>query len=146
MPNMNQCNFCGHLGRDPEVKTLENGTVIANFTVAVGDRVKKKDEWVEETEWVRAVSFGSTAEYLAKYAKKGDLCLLTGKMKTRKWTDKDGVEKYSTEIIAERVQTYSREKRDASAAPITDHQAPLPQSPKKQAKPAGDPYEDTIPF
>jgi single-strand DNA-binding protein len=93
----------GRLGADPEVRTSKSGQPIANLRIAVGERVKKGDEYVEETEWFRAVCFGKTAEIAAKYLSKGSEVSVQGRMHTRKWQDKDGKDQYSTELTIDRL-------------------------------------------
>lgn len=88
----------GHI----DTKTANNGTFITTVRVAVSDRVKKGDSYEEETEWYRCVAFGKTAEFISKYFDKGSTIFLVGRMKTRKWEDKDGTTKYSTEMIIDR--------------------------------------------
>ena len=95
---LNRCEFIGNLGRDPELRTVGDNTV-ANITVAVSRKWKDKNgEQKEATEWVRAVIWGKLAEVAGKYLTKGSKVYIAGHMETRKYTDKDGVEKYSTEI------------------------------------------------
>lgn len=107
MPHLNQCTFVGHLGRDPDVRNTQSGTKVANFSIAVKDREKVNGEWQDTTEWVKCVAFAQRAEYLEQYANKGDLVVVTGKMKTRSF-EKDGITKYITEIIAFDAQPYPK--------------------------------------
>jgi len=108
MPHLNQITIVGHLGKDPEQRTTQNGTAVANFSVAVSDREKVNGEWQDSTEWFRCVAFNNRAEYLCHYGKKGDLCIVTGKMKTRKWQDQQGNDRYTTELIADNAQPYPK--------------------------------------
>lgn len=95
----------GYVGKDPEVKYMDNGTGIANFSVATSDDYKNKQgEKIEETEWHRIVIFGKLAEIVEKYVKKGSFLQLMGKIKTRSWDDKDGNKRYTTEIICDNMQ------------------------------------------
>ena len=98
--DLNQCNFIGRLGKDPEARAMPNGDNVASFSIAAG--WKSKD--AEGTEWINVVAFGKLAEICNKYLVKGSQVFVQGRMKTRKYTDKNGVEKYSTEIIADRMQ------------------------------------------
>lgn len=98
---LNKCIFIGNLGRDPEVRTMQDGKKVANLSLAVSEKWKDKStgERKERTEWVRVVIFGHLAEVAEKYLQKGSKVYVQGQMQTRKWTDKDGNEKYSTEIV-----------------------------------------------
>lgn len=99
--SLNKCMFIGNLGRDPEIRTMQNGGKVANLNLACSEswRDKATGEKKERTEWVRVVIFGNLAEIAEKYCKKGSKVYVCGQMQTRKWADKDGVEKYSTEIV-----------------------------------------------
>jgi len=103
MRSLNQCNFIGNLGSDPESKTLPNGNAVCNFSIAVSDDYTKDGQKVEATEWVRVVTFGKLAEICAQYMKKGSKVFVSGRFKTRSW-EKEGVKQYSTEITANDVQ------------------------------------------
>lgn len=98
--SLNSCNFIGHLGADPVIKQLPNGSDVANFSLGVSESWKDKNtgERKTKTEWIRIVVFGSLVKVVS-YLKKGSHIYVSGQMKTSKWTDKDGVEKYSTEIV-----------------------------------------------
>ena len=98
-----QVIIMGHMGRDPEIRYAPSGDAIANFSVATSEKWKSKDgSPQEETEWHRVVVFGKQVEaYIAPYLHKGDAVIVRGKLKTRSW-EKDGVTRYSTEIVADR--------------------------------------------
>lgn len=101
MPNINKCLFVGHLGRDPETRYMTNGTAVTSLSIGVTDKWKDKNgEWQEATEWVRVSIFGELGEFVVQKFGKGDAIQVEGKMKTRKWQDKSGQDKYSTEIHA----------------------------------------------
>lgn len=106
MASINKVILIGNLGRDPEVRYTPNGAAICNVTIATSRNWKDKNsgEKVEETEWHRVVFFDRMAEIAGEYLKKGRPVYVEGRLKTRKWTDKDGVEKYTTEIMAENMQ------------------------------------------
>jgi single-strand DNA-binding protein len=106
MASINKVILIGNLGRDPEVKYAPSGSAIANVTIATSRQWKNKDtgEKQEETEWHRVVFYDRLAEIVGEYLKKGRPVYVEGRLKTRKWTDKDGVEKYTTEIVAEQMQ------------------------------------------
>jgi len=102
--DLNQCNFIGRLGADPETKHLPNGDAVCNFTIAVGDDYKDKSgQKVEQTEWVRIVAFRGLADVVGKYLQKGSKVFVSGKYRTRSW-EKDGQKHYSTEIVANDMQ------------------------------------------
>ena len=103
---MNQAIISGNLGSDPEVRTTNSGMVIANLRIASNERVKKGDQWEDHTEWHRVVVFGKTAENVQKYLKKGDKALVVGKIRTKEY-EKDGVKKYSTEIVCDTIEFLS---------------------------------------
>src|SRR5437868_8003597 len=101
MADMNQCNFTGRLGRDPEQRTFPNGDMVTNFSIAVSKKWKDKQsgETREHTVWVRCVAHGKTGEIVAQYAKKGSQVRITGEFSERKWTDQQTqAERTMTEI------------------------------------------------
>ena len=106
MASVNKVILVGNLGRDPEVRYSANGAAICNVSIATTRNWKSKDsgEKMEETEWHRVVFYDRLAEIAGEYLKKGRPVYVEGRLKTRKWTDKDGVEKYTTEIIAQEMQ------------------------------------------
>ena len=106
MASINKVILIGNLGRDPEVRYTANGAAICNITVATSRNWKDKTsgEKMEETEWHRVVFYDRLAEIAGEYLKKGRSVYVEGRLKTRKWQDKDGVEKYTTEIIADNMQ------------------------------------------
>ena len=106
MSDLNLCQFIGRLGRDPETRQMSNGDTLCNFSIASSETWKDKNsgQKQERTEWVRCTAFGKLGEIAGQYLKKGKQCYVAGKMITRKWTDKDGVEKYTTEIKVDQLQ------------------------------------------
>ena len=106
MASVNKVIIVGNLGRDPETRTFPNGDQVANVTIATTDRYKDKTsgEMKEITEWHRVSFFGRLAEIVGQYLRKGSQVYVEGSLRTRKWTDKDGIEKYSTEIRADSMQ------------------------------------------
>ena len=103
MASVNKVTLIGNLGRDPEVRYAPSGAAICNVAIATSRNWKDKTsgERQEETEWHRVVFYDHLAEIAGEYLKKGKSVYIEGRLKTRKWTDKDGVEKYTTEIIAQ---------------------------------------------
>ena len=132
---LNEAKIIGHLGRDPESKTLPGGDTVTNFSIATTEKWKDKNtgEAKEATEWHRISMFGKLADIAAKYLKKGSLVYVSGKLVTRKYTDANGVEKYSTEIKADTMKMLGG-KADALPA-----EAPAPAT-----RPAA--MDDDIPF
>ena len=106
MASVNKVIIVGNLGRDPEIKTFPSGDKVANVTIATTDRWKDKQtgEMKEATEWHRVVFNGRLAEIAGQYLRKGSQVYVEGSLRTRKWTDQNGVEKYSTEIRADQMQ------------------------------------------
>lgn len=105
MASVNRAIILGNLGRDPEVRYLPSGQAVANLSIATAEKYKTKDgEQAEHTEWHRVSFFDKLAEICGKYLKKGSQVYIEGSIRTRKYTDKDGVEKYSTEIRGDRMQ------------------------------------------
>jgi len=106
MASVNKVIIIGNLGRDPEVRYTPNGSAVCNIGVATTRTWKSKDsgDKVEETEWHRVVFYDRLAEIAGEYLKKGRSVYVEGRLKTRKWQDKDGAEKYTTEIIAEEMK------------------------------------------
>ena len=106
MASVNKVILIGNVGRDPETRYSPNGGAICNLSIATSRNWKDKasGERREETEWHRVVFYDRLAEIVGEYVKKGRPIYVEGRLKTRKWQDKDGVEKYTTEIIAEEMQ------------------------------------------
>jgi len=105
MASVNKVILVGNLGRDPEMRYLPSGEAVANLAIATSRKYKDKaGQMVEETEWHRVTFFGKLAEIAGQYLKKGRSVYVEGRIKTDKYTGKDGVEKYSTQIIANEMQ------------------------------------------
>lgn len=105
MASVNKVILVGNLGRDPEVRYMPSGDAMANLSLATTDTWKDKGgEKQERTEWHRVVMFGKQAEIAGEYLKKGSQVYIEGRLQTRKWTDKSNIERYTTEIIADRMQ------------------------------------------
>jgi single-strand DNA-binding protein len=105
MASVNKVILLGNLGRDPETRYTTGGDAITNLNIATNEQWKDKSgEKQERTEWHRVVLFGRQAEIAGEYLKKGRTVYIEGRLQTRKYTDKDGVEKYSTEIVGDRMQ------------------------------------------
>jgi single-strand DNA-binding protein len=106
MASLNKVQIIGNLGRDPEVRYTQSGSSIANVTIATSRQWKDKttSEKKEETEWHRVVFYDRLAEVVGEYLKKGSTCYVEGRLKTRKWQDKEGKDNYTTEIVADQMQ------------------------------------------
>lgn len=110
---INKVILIGNLGRDPEVRRLESGAAVAKFSVATSESYKdKNDEWQKTTEWHDVVCWRNLAERVERDLKKGSLVYVEGKLTHRKWQDKEGNDRYTTEVLANTFRMM--EKRDAS--------------------------------
>ena len=150
MASVNKVIVLGNLGRDPEVKYAPSGTAICNLSVATARSWKNKTtgEREEETEWHRVVLYDRLAEVAGEYAKKGKPIYIEGRLKTRKWTDKDGVERYTTEIVAESLQLLGGREGGEAPAPSPCTAAPAPRPAAAPAPKSGgfDDMDDDISF
>jgi single-strand DNA-binding protein len=141
--DLNRCEFIGRLGKDPEVRYTADNNAICNFSIAVGYKTPTK----ETTEWVRITAFGKLAGICSDYLKKGSQVFIAGRMTTRKWQNKDGVDQYTTEVVADQMQMLGG--RPAEDVPLA-----APAKPKSDAYRAikegnivpFDDFEDTVPF
>lgn len=172
MASINKVILIGNLGRDPEVRYTPNGAAVCNVSVATTRNWKDKNsgDKVEETEWHRVVFYDRLAEIAGEYLKKGRPVYVEGRLKTRKWQDKDGKDNYTTEIVAEQMQLlggregggggggygggqggapedYSQEAPSAPSRPAARPaaaQRPAPSAPKSST--GFDDMDDDIPF
>lgn len=105
MASLNKVMLIGNLGKDPEVRYTPSGTAVASFSIATSDRVKSKSgEWEDRTEWHNVVLWGRTAEIAGEYLAKGKTVYIEGRLQTRKWQDRDGRDRWSTEVVGEKMQ------------------------------------------
>ena len=175
MASINKVILIGNLGRDPEVRYTPNGNAICNISVATTRNWKDKTsgDKVEETEWHRVVFYDRLAEIAGEYLKKGRPVYVEGRLKTRKWQDKDGKDVYTTEVIADNMQLlggregmgggdaggdpgYERggdnrgegrsESRPAPAARSAPASRPAPSKPAPKSSTGFDDMDDDIPF
>ena len=163
MASVNKVIIVGNLGRDPEIRYMPSGDAIANIAVATSYRSKDRNtgEQKELTEWHRISFFGRLAEIVGQYLKKGSSVYVEGRLQTRKYTDKDGIERYATDIIAENMQmlggrqgmgggdSYSADDSyDAPPSRPAPRQAPPAPAARPQPKPAPNfsDMDDDIPF
>ena len=128
MASINKVIIVGNLGRDPETRYTTGGEAICNIAVATSDRWKDKatGEQREATEWHRISAFGKLAEIMGQYLKKGSQVYIEGKIRTRKYTDKDGIEKFATDIIADHMQMLG--SRQGGGEPAEDYGTRAPAS------------------
>ena len=153
MASVNKVILVGNLGRDPETRYTTGGEAVTNVSIATTDTWKDKNgEKQERTEWHRVAFFGKLAEIAGEYLKKGSQVYVEGRLQTRKWQDKDGQDKYTTEIVADRMQVLGaraggvagandapeRERSTVAATGGTGRAAP--------AKKNVDDLDDDIPF
>ena len=155
---VNKVILVGNLGKDPETRYMPNGKAVTNFTVATSESWKDKQtgEQREQTEWHNIVMYDRLAEIAAEYLKKGSQVYLEGKLRTRKWQDKEGKERYTTEIRADTMQMLGSRsgggepRGDSRGDPREPMMEPKSGDAKAPAakKPAGkfDDMEDDIPF
>lgn len=103
MSALNKVQVIGNVGQDPEIRYMPSGSAVANLTIATSEKWKDKNsgEQKEETEWHKIAVFGKLAEIIGEYVRKGSKIYIEGKLKTRKWTDQQGQEKYTTEIVVD---------------------------------------------
>ena len=122
---VNKVILLGNLGKDPEVKYTSQQMAICRFSLATGERKKDQSgQWVDHTEWHSIVTFGKTAENCARYLKKGRQAFVEGKIRTSKWQDKEGRDRYTTEILADLVQFVGGAGRgEGQAEPDLGHEA-----------------------
>ena len=133
MSSLNKVQIIGRLGQDPEIRHAPSGDANVTISVATSERWKDKQsgEQREKTEWHRVVLWGRLAEIAGQYLKKGSLAYFEGKLETRKWTDKDGIERYTTEIKADQMRLLSG-RDDQQGGGQQRQQAPQ----QRQAAPA----------
>ena len=100
---VNKVILIGNLGKDPEVRYTQAGNAVSNLRLAVTESRKDGDGWADATEWIDVVCFGKTAENAGQYLSKGRAVYVDGRMQTRKWKDRDGNDRWSTEVVANRL-------------------------------------------
>ena len=136
---VNKVILIGNLGADPEIRYAQNGTAVANFRVATTETWKKEGEKEDQTEWHRIVAFARLAEICGEYLSKGSKVYIEGRIQTRKWDDRDGNTRYTTEIIAREMKMLSPRGAgaDSQRSAYREEDPPLPNTP---------PVEDDVPF
>ena len=167
MAGVNKVIIVGHLGNDPEIRTMPNGDAVANISVATSESWNDRNtgERREVTEWHRIVFYRRQAEICGEYLRKGSQVYVEGRLTTRKWQDQNGQDRYTTEIQGDVMQMLGARNQaggyssDIGAAPQPSYQArqtnnggsyqssrPAPQQAAPQAEPPMDGFDDDIPF
>ena len=152
MASLNRVEIIGRLGQDPEQRSMPNGTAVTNVSIATSERWKDKQtgEDQERTEWHRVVFFGRLAEVCAQYLRKGSQAFVAGSLRTRKWQDRDGVDRYTTEVVARELVMLGGTRREQaggqspspSPAPAPSRREPMDYQPTQ----ADRDFDDSIPF
>lgn len=141
MASVNKVILLGNLGKDPETKYMSNGEAVTNITLATTETWKDKNgEKQEKTEWHRVTFYRKLAEIAGQYLKKGSQVYIEGRLETRKWTDKSGVERYTTEIIAHEM------KMTGSKPGQSEQRQPEKAAPKQNSGSGFEDMDDDIPF
>lgn len=146
MPSLNLCQFIGHVGADPEVRTFDNGNKIATTRIAVSERYTDRNQQPQErTEWISLTFSGKLADLAEKYIRKGSTIYVSGKWHNREWTDQQGNKRNSTELTVLQMQLLDKREQPTQnrTAPTTQTQAPVyqqqPQYPPRPTAPATPP-------
>lgn len=142
--SLNRWQGIGNLGGDPDIRFTQSGAAVASFSIACNEKWKDKDsgEDKERVEWVRLSAFGRQAEIAGEYLKKGNQIYAEGRLQTRKWTDNDGIERYTTEVVVSRFLMLGQKGGGNRPPHPADQQQ---QQEEKTASPQGD-FDDDIPF
>lgn len=154
MASVNKVILVGNLGKDPEVRYMLGGDAVANITLATTDSWKDKSGVKQEkTEWHRVSFFGRQAEVVGEYLRKGSQIYVEGRIQTRKWQDKEGQDRYTTEIVADRMQMLGGKSSGGGSFEVEDTQAAPARAAAPAARPAPAPaknnfdnFDDDIPF
>lgn len=149
---INKATLVGHVGRDPEIRNMSNGDAVATVSLATTEKWKDKNgERQEKTEWHRLVFFGKLADIVDKYVHKGSLIYVEGKLTTRKW-EKDGVERYTTEINCNEMKLLNKVDGDNDSRREERTREPRREEPRRESRPAAkrnddfEDFDDSIPF
>lgn len=141
MASVNKAILLGNLGRDPEVRYTQNGTAVANFSIATTERWSKNGEKHEHTEWHSIVAWGRLGEICGEYLKKGSPVYIEGRIRTREWTDTDGAKRRSKEIVANAMQMLGSRNKGGDPGPKSTQATEEDPAPKSEQV-----MEDDIPF
>jgi single-strand DNA-binding protein len=138
MASVNKVILIGNLGKDPEMRYMPSGDAIANLRIATTDKFKDRNgEMQEVTEWHSVAFFGKPAEICGQYLKKGSSIYVEGSLRTRKWQDKDGNDRYTTEIRGDRMQMLGGRSGGGGGMADYDAAPPMDSAPAPRAKPSG---------
>jgi single-strand DNA-binding protein len=143
--SLNQVVLIGRLGQNPEQRSTTSGMTIANMSIATTTSKKVEfaaNEWTEETEWHRCTAFGKIAEHACRYGAKGRLVYLIGKLQTRKWTDNNGTDHYTTSVLIDQFQFLDKNENAQSKSPYVQQET-IPDSTDTPPVPE---EEDDLPF
>jgi len=140
---INKVIIVGNLGADPETRYMPSGSAVTNLSVATSEQWKDKQsgEQKERTEWHKVAMFNRLAEIAAEYLRKGSQVYIEGKLRTRKWQDRDGNDRWTTEVIADEMQMLGG-RGGGGSAPMASGPGPSSAPPQ----PAADEFDDDIPF
>jgi single-strand DNA-binding protein len=141
MASVNKVILIGNLGADPEIRTFPSGGMVANFSIATSERWTSKDGNKEEkTEWHRTVAFGRLAEICGEYLFKGKQVYIEGRLQTRKWEDREGVTRHTTEVVAGQMLMLGRRDSETTQSSFSRFEGQLPPEPVIEDD------DDIIPF
>lgn len=144
MEGVNKAILVGNLGRDPETRTLESGTKVGRFPIATTESYKNREgEKVSKTEWHYVVVWRGLADVVEKYLKKGNQVYVEGRIQTRKWQDRDGNDRYTTEIIANQLTMLGGGPREGEQS---EQETAQSETANVQEPPINDKEEDDLPF
>ena len=143
---VNKVTLIGNLGNDPELRSTQSGSAVANITLATSEswRDKETQETKERVEWHRIIFFGRLAEVVNEYLRKGSQVYVEGRIQTRKWQDKDGNDRYTTEIVANEMQMLG--SRGTNSESPASQQSASTSQPASQSAIVNEPFDDDIPF
>ncbi|MAJ11196.1 MAG: single-stranded DNA-binding protein [Thiotrichales bacterium] len=143
---VNKVTLIGNLGNDPELRSTQSGSAVANITLATSEswRDKETQETKERVEWHRVIFFGRLAEVVNEYLRKGSQVYVEGRIQTRKWQDKDGNDRYTTEIVANEMQMLG--SRGTNSESPANQQSASTSQPASQSAIVNEPFDDDIPF
>ena len=142
MAGVNKVIIIGNLGNDPDMRYMPSGEAVANLSIATSETWTDRNTGAkrEKTEWNRVVAFRKLAEIIGQYCKKGDQIYIEGKLQTRKWSDKNGQDHYTTEIIADQMQMLGGKEGERSSGQTKGGHPQPPSNPAPQT------FDDDIPF
>lgn len=147
---INKVILIGNLGNDPDIRYTASGAAVANVSLATAENWKDREtgEQQERTEWHRVVFFGRLAEIVGEYLKKGSQIYVEGRLQTRKWQDKEGHDRYTTEIVANEMQMLGSRASNQAASSHEQESSPPEDHPSKPDKKndTADDFDDDIPF